>query len=439
MRRTAGQRDSGAATAEEVSSVGAVAAPLPRRPAVPFDVSRIREDFPILRQRIRGKPLVYLDNAATSQKPQVVIDAITRFYTAENANIHRGVHYLSERATVAYDEAREKVARFLNASSSREIIFTRGTTDGINLVAQAYGRTHLKPSDDIVITAMEHHSNIVPWQLLCEQTGATLRAAPINDQGELDVDAFERLLGDRTRLVAVVHVSNALGTINPIKRLVALAHARGIPVLVDGAQAAPHLRVDVQDLDCDFFAFSGHKLFGPTGVGVLYGRESLLERMPPYQGGGDMIATVTLQRSTWAPLPAKFEAGTPMIAQVLGLGAALDYVNGVGLDAIGAWERELLSYATERVAQIEGIRLIGTAKEKASVLGFVLEGVHPHDIGTVLDDAGVAIRAGHHCAQPVMERFGVSATARASFAFYNTRAEIDVLADSLVTVKKMFA
>ncbi|HWN18777.1 MAG TPA: cysteine desulfurase [Gemmatimonadales bacterium] len=412
---------------------------MPRRPAVPFDVSRIREDFPILRQRIRGKPLVYLDNAATSQKPQVVIDAITRFYTAENANIHRGVHYLSERATVAYDEAREKVARFLNASSSREIIFTRGTTDGINLVAQAYGRTHLKPGDDIVITAMEHHSNIVPWQLLCEQTGATLRAAPINDQGELDVDAFERLLGDRTRLVAVVHVSNALGTINPIKRLVALAHARGIPVLVDGAQAAPHLRVDVQDLDCDFFAFSGHKLFGPTGVGVLYGRESLLERMPPYQGGGDMIATVTLQRSTWAPLPAKFEAGTPMIAQVLGLGAALDYVNGVGLDAIGAWERELLSYATERVAQIEGIRLIGTAKEKASVLGFVLEGVHPHDIGTVLDDAGVAIRAGHHCAQPVMERFGVSATARASFAFYNTRAEIDVLADSLVTVKKMFA
>jgi cysteine desulfurase / selenocysteine lyase len=434
---TAGQRDSGAATAEKVTAAGAVTVPTSRRPAL--DVARIREDFPILRQRIRGKPLVYLDNAATSQKPQVVIDAITRFYTAENANIHRGVHYLSERATVAYDEAREKVARFLNASSSREIIFTRGTTDGINLVAQTYGRTHLKPGDDIVITAMEHHSNIVPWQLLCQQTGATLRAATINEQGELDVDAFEHLLGDRTRLVAVVHVSNALGTINPIKRLVALAHARGIPVLVDGAQAAPHLRVDVQDLDCDFFAFSGHKLFGPTGVGVLYGRESLLERMPPYQGGGDMIATVTLQRSTWAPLPAKFEAGTPMIAQVLGLGAALDYVNGVGLDAIGAWERELLSYATERVVQIEGIRLIGTAKEKAGVLGFVLEGVHPHDIGTVLDDAGVAIRAGHHCAQPVMERFGVPATARASFAFYNTRAEIDVLADSLMTVKKMFA
>lgn len=393
----------------------------------------------MLRQQIRGKPLVYLDNAATSQKPQVVIDAVTRFYTAENANIHRGVHYLSERATVAYDEAREKVARFLNAHSSREIIFTRGTTEGINLVAQTYGRSFLKPGDDIVITAMEHHSNIVPWQLVCEQTGATLRAAPISDEGELDVDAFERLLGDRTRLVAVAHVSNALGTINPIKRLVALAHARGIPVLVDGAQAAPHLRVDVQNLDCDFFAFSGHKIFGPTGVGVLYGREALLERMPPYQGGGDMIATVTLQRSTWAPLPAKFEAGTPMIAQVMGLGAALDYVTKLGLDAITTWEQELLRYATERVSQIEGIRLIGTAREKASVLGFVLEGVHPHDIGTVLDGAGIAIRAGHHCAQPVMERFGVPATARASFAFYNTRAEIDVLVDGLMTVKKMFA
>jgi cysteine desulfurase/selenocysteine lyase len=435
----AGQRGSGAATAEEKNtSRGSPTAP-PPRPAAPLDVARIREDFPILRQRIRGKPLVYLDNAATSQKPQVVIDAVTRFYTAENANIHRGVHYLSERATVAYDEAREKVARFLNAHSSREIIFTRGTTDGINLVAQSYGRTHLKAGDNIVITAMEHHSNIVPWQLLCEQTGATLRAAPITDQGELDVEAFERLLGDRTRLVAVVHLSNALGTINPIKRLVALAHSHGVPVLVDGAQSAPHLQVDVRDLDCDFFVFSGHKTFGPTGVGVLYGREALLERMPPYQGGGDMIATVTLQRSTWAPLPAKFEAGTPMIAQVLGLGAALDYVTQVGQNAIAAWERDLLSYATERVSQIEGIRLIGTARDKASVLGFVLEGVHPHDIGTVLDDGGVAIRAGHHCAQPVMERFGVAATARASFAFYNTRAEIDVLADGLITVKKMFA
>ena len=434
---TAGQRarrgDTGVAQGEACVTKGDA------RVAPTFDVNRIREDFPILRQRVRGKPLVYLDNAATSQKPQVVIDALTRFYTAENANIHRGVHYLSERATVAYGEAREKVARFLNARSSSEIIFTRGTTEGINLVAQSYGRTHLKPGDDIVITVMEHHSNIVPWQLVCEQTGATLRAAPISDEGELDVDAFERLLGDRTRLVAVVHLSNALGTINPIKRLVALAHARGIPVLVDGAQAAPHLRVDVQDLDCDFFVFSGHKVFGPTGVGVLYGREALLDRMPPYQGGGDMIATVTLQRSTWAPLPAKFEAGTPMIAQVIGLGAALDYVSELGLDAIASWEQELLGYATERVRQIEGIRLIGTAREKASVLGFVLQGVHPHDIGTVLDDAGVAIRAGHHCAQPVMERFGVPATARASFAFYNTRAEVDVLVEGLMTVKKMFA
>ena len=438
MRGEVGKRVGGTATTPAGDSSDS-AYRLPRLPASPLDVARIREDFPILRQRVRGKPLIYFDNAATSQKPQVVIDAVTRFYAAENANIHRGVHYLSERATVAYDEAREKVARFLNAHSSREIIFTRGTTEGINLVAQTYGRSQLKPGDDIVITAMEHHSNIVPWQLICEQTGATLRAAPISDEGELDVDAFERLLGDRTRLVAVVHLSNALGTINPIKRLVALAHARGIPVLVDGAQAAPHLPVDVQDLDCDFFAFSGHKIFGPTGVGVLYGREALLERMPPYQGGGDMIATVTLQRSTWAPLPAKFEAGTPMIAQVMGLGAALDYVNEVGLDAIVTWEQDLLRYATERVSEIEGIRVIGTAREKASVLGFVLKGVHPHDIGTVLDDAGVAIRAGHHCAQPVMERFGVPATARASFAFYNTRSEIDVLADGLLTVKKMFA
>jgi cysteine desulfurase / selenocysteine lyase len=435
----AGRRGSGAvAAADEVIS-SAITAPPPRRLTAPLDVDRIREDFPILRQRVRGKPLVYLDNAATSQKPQTVIDTVTRFYAHENANIHRGVHYLSEQATVAYDEVREKVARFLNARSTREIIFTRGTTEGINLVAQSYGRTNLKPGDNIVITAMEHHSNIVPWQLVCEQTGAKLEAAPISDTGELDMLAFERLLTDRTRLVAVVHLSNALGTINPIKRLVALAHARGIPVLVDGAQAAPHLAVDVQALDCDFFVFSGHKILGPTGVGVLYGREALLERMPPYQGGGDMIATVTLQRSTWAPLPAKFEAGTPMIAQVMGLGAALDYVGSIGLDNIAAWESELLSYATQRVSKIQGLRLIGTAKEKASVLGFVLEGVHPHDIGTILDDQGVAIRAGHHCAQPVMERFGVPATARASFAFYNTLGEVDALADGLATVKKMFA
>jgi cysteine desulfurase/selenocysteine lyase len=443
-RVPSGRVGSGAATAEEIASAGAVAAPPPPPasrvpgPAAPLDVERIRQDFPLLQQRIRGKRLVYLDNAATSQKPQSVIDAVTRFYTSENANIHRGVHYLSERATDAYDQVREKVARFLNARSSREIIFTRGTTEGINLVAQSYGRLALKPGDDIVITAMEHHSNIVPWQLVCEQTGARLRAAPFNDAGELDVDAFEQLLTDRTRLVSVVHVSNALGTVNPVKRLIALAHDRGIPVLLDGAQSAPHLGVDVQELDCDFFAFSGHKLFGPTGVGVLFGRESLLEQMPPYQGGGDMIATVTLERSTWAPLPAKFEAGTPMIAQVMGLGAALDYVMDLGFERISSWEQQLLSYATERVIGIEGLKLIGTAAHKASILGFTLKGVHPHDIGAILDDSGVAIRAGHHCAQPVMRHFGIPATARASFAFYNTRDEAEILADALMQVRRMF-
>jgi cysteine desulfurase / selenocysteine lyase len=405
----------------------------------PFDVDRVRADFPILQRKVRGKPLVYLDNAATSQKPQSVIDAVTGFYAGENANIHRGVHYLSERATVAYDQVREKVARFINARSSREVVFTKGTTEGINLVAQSFARTHLRPGDDILITVMEHHSNIVPWQLICEQSGANLRAVPITDDGELELEAFEQMLGDRTKLVALVHLSNALGTINPIKQLVALAHARGIPVLVDGAQAAPHLAVDVQALDCDFYVFSGHKVFGPTGVGVLYGRESLLESMPPYQGGGDMIATVTIQRSTWAPLPAKFEAGTPMIAQVMGLGAAIDYVGSIGLSDIASWERRLLSYATERVLEIGGLRLIGTARAKASVLGFVMEGVHPHDIGTILDDEGIAIRAGHHCAQPVMERFQVPATARASFAFYNTIQEADALVAGLSAVKKMFA
>jgi cysteine desulfurase / selenocysteine lyase len=405
----------------------------------PFDVERVRADFPILQRKVRGKPLVYLDNAATSQKPQSVIDAVSGFYAEENANIHRGVHYLSERATVAYDQVREKVARFVNARSSREVVFTKGTTEGINLVAQSFARTHLRPGDDILITVMEHHSNIVPWQLICEQTGANLRAVPINDDGELELEVFEQMLGDRTKLVALVHLSNALGTINPIKQLVALAHARGIPVLVDGAQAAPHLVVDVQDLDCDFYVFSGHKVFGPTGVGVLYGRESLLEGMPPYQGGGDMIATVTIQRSTWAPLPAKFEAGTPMIAQVMGLGVAIDYVGDIGLSDIASWERRLLSYATDRVLEIGGLRLVGTARAKASVLGFVMEGIHPHDIGTILDDQGIAIRAGHHCAQPLMERFQVPATARASFAFYNTIQEADALVAGLTAVKKMFA
>jgi cysteine desulfurase/selenocysteine lyase len=412
--------------------------PHTRIPALPLDVARIREDFPMLGQSVRGKPLVYLDNAATSQKPQAVIDAVTRFYTSENANIHRGVHYLSERATAAYDEVRQKVARFINARTASEVIFTRGTTEGINLVAQSYGRSVLRPGDEVLITGMEHHSNIVPWQLVCEQTGAVLKAARLNDAGELDLESFEELLSERTRLVALVHLSNALGTINPVKRLIALAHTRGVPVLIDGAQSVPHLPVDVQDLDCDFLAFSGHKLFGPTGVGVLYGKEALLDRMPPYQGGGDMISSVTLEGSTWAPLPAKFEAGTPMIAQVMGLGAALGYVTKVGLEGISAWEHQLLTYATERVSSIDGLRIIGTAIQKASVLGFTLEGVHPHDIGAVLDDNGVAIRAGHHCAQPVMRHFGVPATARASFAFYNTKAEADTLADSLMDVRRMF-
>lgn len=412
--------------------------PFPRQGASTFDVNRIREDFPILRQSVRGKRLVYLDNAATSQKPQAVIDAVTQFYSSENANIHRGVHYLSEQATIAYDEVRDKVARFINARASHEVIFTRGTTEGINLVAQSYGRTFLTPGDEILITTMEHHSNIVPWQLVCEQTGAVLRAAQINDAGELDLDSFQRLLNERTKLVALVHLSNALGTINPVKHLISLAHAQGAPVLIDGAQSAPHMAVDVQDLDCDFFAFSGHKVFGPTGVGVLYGKESWLERMPPYQGGGDMISSVTLERSTWAGLPAKFEAGTPMIAEVMGLGAALDYVTRLGLDAISSWEQQLLTYATERMAAIEGIRLIGTASDKASVLAFTLAGVHPHDIGAILDDAGVAIRTGHHCAQPVMRHFGIPATARASFAFYNTYEEADTLAEAVLQIRRMF-
>jgi cysteine desulfurase / selenocysteine lyase len=408
--------------------------------AIPaLDVERLRQDFPILGQRLRGKPLVYLDNAATSQKPRPVIDAVTRFYSSENANIHRGVHYLSERATVAYDAVRERVARFLNAASDREIVFTRGTTEAINLVAQSWGRSSLRAGDEILITGMEHHSNIVPWQLVAAQTGATVRAVPITDAGELDLDACDRLLTERTRLFAMVHLSNALGTVNPVRELVARARARGAVTLVDGAQSAPHLPVDVQALGCDFYAFSGHKVFGPTGVGVLYGRAALLERMPPWQGGGDMIETVTLERTTFAAPPARFEAGTPMIAEVIGLGAALDYVGTVGQAAIGAWEEDLLAYATERVRELEGVRIIGTAREKASVLSFVMDGVHPHDVGAVLDDDGIAIRAGHHCAQPVMQRFGVPATARASFAFYNTREEIDALVRGIRRVRTVFA
>jgi len=404
-----------------------------------LDVERLRKDFPILSRRVRGKPLIYLDNAATSQKPRAVIDAMSRFYGSENANIHRGVHYLSEQATVAYDAVRARVARFLNAASPGEIVFTRGTTEAINLVTQSWGRSALGPGDEILITGMEHHSNIVPWQLVAGQTGATVRAVPITDAGELDLEAFDRLLGDRTRVFAVVHVSNALGTVNPVRELVARARDRGVVTLVDGAQSAPHLPVDVQALGCDFYAFSGHKLFGPTGVGALYGRAALLERMPPWQGGGDMIETVTLERTTFAPPPARFEAGTPAIAEVIGLGAALEYVGSVGQAAIRAWEEELLTYASERFRELDGVRVIGTAREKASVLSFVVDGVHPHDVGAVLDDDGIAIRAGHHCAQPVMRRFGVPATARASFAFYNMRDEVDALVRAVGRVRTVFA
>ena len=403
-----------------------------------LDVARIREDFPILKQQVHGKPLVYFDNAATSQKPQVVIDTLNRYYATENANIHRGIHFLSELATAEYEETRNKVKRFLNASESREIVFVRGTTEGINLVAQSYGRRFFKEGDEVVISAMEHHSNIVPWQMLCEQMGARLRVIPFNYDGELLLDEYEKLLNERTKFVSVVHVSNALGTINPIGRIIESAHRRNIPVLVDGAQAAPHMKVDVQELDCDFYAFSGHKLFGPTGIGVLYGKARHLEAMPPYQGGGDMISLVTFEKTHYNIIPYKFEAGTPHIAGVIGLGAAIDYVSGIGLDAVAAYEGEVLAYATAQLSTIKGLRIIGRAKEKASVLSFVLEGVHPHDIGTVLDREGVAIRAGHHCAMPVMQRFGVPATARASFAFYNTGEEVDVLVRAVRKVLKVF-
>jgi cysteine desulfurase/selenocysteine lyase len=404
-----------------------------------FDVEEVRRDFPILREKVRGKPLVYLDNAATSQKPQVVIETLQKYYSRENANIHRGIHFLSERATQAYEDARAKVGGFLNAVESREIIFVRGTTEGINLVAQSYGRKFIGEEDEIILSAMEHHSNIVPWQILCEQVGARLRIIPMNDDGELLIDEYERLLGDRTKLVAVMHLSNALGTINPVKQIIQIAHRGGVPVLVDGAQAAPHLEVDVRDLDCDFYAFSGHKLYGPTGVGVLFGKASLLDAMPPYQGGGDMIRSVTFEKTLYNVLPYKFEAGTPNIAGGIGLGAAIDYLSQVGLELVTAYERELLDYATEAVSTISGVRIIGTAREKAGVLSFVLEGVHAHDVGTILDQEGIAIRTGHHCAMPVMQRFGVPATARASLAFYNTREEVDALVGATHKVKRMFS
>jgi cysteine desulfurase/selenocysteine lyase len=402
-----------------------------------LDIESIRAEFPILQSKVHGKPLVYLDNAATSQKPRFVLHAIADYYEKENANIHRGVHYLSEKATADYENVRTQVQKFLNAEKSSEIIFVRGTTEGVNLVAQTYGRKNVGAGDEILITAIEHHSNIVPWQMLCEEKGAKLRVAPINDRGELLMDEFQKALGPRTKIVAITHVSNALGTVNPVKRMVEMAHARSIPVLVDGAQAVPHLAVDVQALDCDFYAFSGHKVYGPTGIGVLYGKAKLLEAMPPYQGGGDMISSVTFEKTTYNKLPYKFEAGTPDIAGVIGLGAALEWVADVGLDAIAAHEHDLLTYATEKVSAIPGVRVIGTAVEKAGVLSFVLEDIHPHDVGTILDQEGIAIRTGHHCSQPVMDRFCIPATARASFAIYNTRADIDALANGIQRVREV--
>jgi cysteine desulfurase/selenocysteine lyase len=399
----------------------------------------VRADFPILGQEIYGKPLVYLDSAATSQKPRAVIDAIANYYLEDNANVHRGVHLLSERATQAYEGARGKVKRFINAAHDHEVVFVRGTTEAVNLIAQTYGRSRVSRGDEILITAMEHHSNIVPWQMLCEEKGAVLRVAPIDDEGQLLLDELERLIGPRTRLLALAHVSNALGTINPVRRVVEMAHRRKVPVLVDGAQAAPHLALDMQALGCDFYAFSGHKLFGPTGIGVLYGRSELLEEMPPWQGGGDMISSVSFEKTTYNKLPYKFEAGTPDIAGAIGLGAAIDYVSALGLSAIAAHEHDLLSYATEALRQVPGLRLIGTAPEKASVLSFLLGEVHPHDIGTVLDREGIAIRTGHHCAQPLMRRLGVTATARASLAFYNCREDVDALVSGLHKVREVFA
>lgn len=410
----------------------------PSNAALTFDVAALRRDFPILQTRMSGKPLVYLDNAATSQKPQAVIDALARYYGETNANVHRGLYHLSEEATAAYDTARHKVMEFLNARLKCEIVFTRGTTESINLVAQTYGRQHVNAGDEILITHMEHHSNIVPWQMLCEETGAHLRVAPVTDEGELDIDAFRNLLTDRTRLAAVTYVSNALGTVNPVGELVRIAHEQGVPVLVDGAQAVPHLPLDVLDLGCDFFACSGHKMFGPTGIGVLYGRAELLEEMPPYQSGGDMILSVRFDKTVFNSLPHKFEAGTPNIAGAIGLGAAIDYVSGVGMDRIAAYESELVEHGTQVLRSIGGVRIIGNAKHKASVLSFVMDAAHPHDIGQILDSDGVAIRAGHHCTQPLMERFDVPATARASLAFYNTKEELDVLGRGLERVKRIF-
>ena len=404
-----------------------------------FDAARYRADFPALRGEVHGRPLVYLDNAATTQKPQAVIDRLVAYYARENANIHRGVHKLSQDATEAYEAARARIARFIGAAHAHEVVFVRGTTEAVNLVAATYGRTHVGPGDEVVVTALEHHSNLVPWQLLCAERGARLVVAPINDAGELDLDAYRALLTERTKLVSVVHLSNALGTLLPVERMIADAHAHGVPVFVDGAQAAAHVALDVAALGADFYAFSSHKALGPTGVGVLYGREALLDAMPPYQGGGDMIETVSYERATWNALPHKFEAGTPHIAGVAGLAAALDYLDGIGLDRIAAYEHDLLAYATEKVAALGDVRLVGTAARKASVLSFLLGGLHPYDVGTILDQLGVAVRTGHHCAQPLMGRLGIPGTVRASFAFYNTGADVDALVAALGKARAMLS
>ena len=404
-----------------------------------WNVERVRADFPVLHQTVNGKPLVYLDNGASSQVPQVVIDRGSIYLEQEHSNIHRGVHYLSQRATTAYEGAREKVKRFLNAREAKECIFVRGATEGINLVMHGYGRKFIGAGDEIIISAMEHHANIVPWQMLCEEKGARLRVIPMNDAGELLLDEFDALLNERTKFVAVTHVSNALGSINPIKQMIGQAHKYGVPVLIDGAQSAPHMPIDVQDLDCDFFTFSGHKVYAPTGSGIVYGKAEILEQMNPFQGGGDMIKSVTFEKTIYADLPNKFEAGTPAIASQIGLGAAIDYLNTIDREQAAVHEHELLRYATERISAIEGVRIIGTARDKASVLSFVIDDIHPHDIGTILDQEGIAVRAGHHCAQPVMQRFKVPATARASFAFYNTKEEVDILASTIEKVIEIFS
>ncbi len=411
---------------------------LKSRSSSTFDVERIRADFPILKLTVNDKPLVYFDNAASSQMPQQVIDRLVRYQTTQHANINRAVHYLSEVATSEFEGARRTLQHFINAHEEREVIFTSGTTDSINLVMQGYGRKFIGAGDEIILTTLEHHSNIVPWQMLAEEKGAKIRVVPINDAGELLIDEYEKLFNERTKFVGVTHVSNALGTINPIKEMIAFAHARGVPVLVDGAQAAPHIKVDVQELDCDFYAFSGHKLCGPTGIGILYGRAALLENMQPFKGGGDMILSVTFEKTTYNTIPHKFEAGTPPIAAAIGLGAAVDYLSEIGMDAIAAHELALLKYASEQINAMPGVRIIGTAEHKAAVLSFAVDGVHPHDIGTLLNQEGVAVRTGHHCAQPVMQRLHVPATSRASFAFYNSMDEVDALIAGIRTVQKIF-